>query len=416
MSDSVRDKVQVLAKSTRTAAPKQPQQASPKPAPSSTVSVADLQRQLQEANQRAQQAEQARQQAEQLLQQAELSKKQAEQAKQQAELRAQQSEQAKQQAEQRVADLEKRLASSSSSSSSSSSTVDPAATQTFVLDEVVNQSAVAIGAFKEVKRGEWHRTPVAISVLKKAYPTKAEQEDFQHDTRVLTRLRHPNIVLLIAVTPPGYTPMAVMTELMSGGSLWDYIRTRCRDAVMSISSISAATSTTDSLSLGVFMKESQKTFILRSAILGLNYMHSQKIAHRDVKSPNLLVSDDLTQVKWCDFGLARNRNEKESTMTDAQVGSVKWMAPEVMDPYQKSDGYAADRYAMGIIAWEVLTLEELYPKMNVGHIINFVLHRQKRPPVDGMSGKFRPLCEGLWKQNPAERISLADALKMIEDW
>ena len=44
---------------------------------------------------------------------------------------------------------------------------------------------------------------------------------------------------------------------------------------MSISSISAATSTTDSLSLGVFMKESQKTFILRSAILGLNYMHSQ---------------------------------------------------------------------------------------------------------------------------------------------
>ena len=45
-------------------------------------------------------------------------------------------------------------------------------------------------------------------------PTKAEQEDFQHDTRTLTRLRHPNIVLLIAVTPPGYTPMAVMTELM----------------------------------------------------------------------------------------------------------------------------------------------------------------------------------------------------------
>ena len=46
------------------------------------------------------------------------------------------------------------------------------------------------------------------------YPTKAEQEEFQHDTRTLTRLRHPNIVLLIAVTPPGYTPMAVMTELM----------------------------------------------------------------------------------------------------------------------------------------------------------------------------------------------------------
>ena len=50
----------------------------------------------------------------------------------------------------------------------------------------------------------------------------------------------------------------------------------------------------------------------------------------------------------CDFGLARNRNEVEGTMTGAQVGSMKWMAPEVMDPEQKSDGYAADRYAMGV--------------------------------------------------------------------
>ena len=105
-----------------------------------------------------------------------------------------------------------------------------------------------------------------------------------------------------------------------------------------------------------------------------------------------------------------------------------------------------------IIAWEVITLEELYPQMKVIHIMNGVLNRQMRPPLANMGGKFRPLCEvrlgfcvrlfalsvrsgllfsssccqpdllsfpssqGLWKQNPAERISLADALKLIEDW
>merc|ERR1711943_180458 len=122
----------------------------------------------------------------------------------------------------------------------------------------------------------------------------------------------------------------------------------------------------------------------------MGYMHSQKIAHRDVKSPNLLVSSDLTQVKWCDFGLARNRDEVDGTMTDAQVGSVKWMAPEVMDPEQKSDGYAADRYAMGIIAWEVITLEELLPNMGIAQIVTFVLTRQMRPPLTNMGGKFRP--------------------------
>ena len=109
-------------------------------------------------------------------------------------------------------------------------------------------------------------------------------------------------------------------------------------------------------------------------------------------------------------------------MTGAQVGSMKWMAPEVMDPEQKSDGYAADRYAMGvrlrfwslvglwavpadlcadlssssplqIIAWEVITLEELYPKMGMAHIVTLVLNRQMRPSITNMSSKFRLLCE-----------------------
>ena len=104
-------------------------------------------------------------------------------------------------------------------------------------------------------------------------------------------------------------------------------------------------------------------------------------------------------------------------MTGAQVGSMKWMAPEVMDDEQKSDSYAADRYSMGvrlrcdffssiaagshccclscfqIIAWEVITLDELYPKMGVMNILNGVLHRQMRPPTANMNSKFRLLCE-----------------------
>ena len=46
-----------------------------------------------------------------------------------------------------------------------------------------------------------------------------------------------------------------------------------------------------------------------------------------------------------------------------------------------------------IIAWEVITLEELYPQMKVIHIMNGVLNRQMRPPLANMGGKFRPLCE-----------------------
>merc|ERR1712100_784087 len=116
-----------------------------------------------------QQFEKAKQQADQDAQQAEQRARHEYQRAQQAEEAKHEAEKAKQQAELRVTALEERLAASSSS------TVDTAATQTFVLEDVVNQTLVASGAFKEVKRGDWHRTSVAISVLKKAHPTKAEQ-------------------------------------------------------------------------------------------------------------------------------------------------------------------------------------------------------------------------------------------------
>ena len=95
------------------------------------------------------------------------------------------------------------------------------------------------------------------------------------------------------------------------------------------------------------------------------------------------------------------------------------MAPELLDHEQKSDGYAADRYALGvrhrerafcpcvslsaiacaffprsqIIVWEVITLEELYPNIGAFQIVNAVLNRQLRPPVSDMSTKFRVVCE-----------------------
>ena len=97
------------------------------------------------------------------------------------------------------------------------------------------------------------------------------------------------------------------------------------------------------------------------------------------------------------------------------------MAPELIDHTQKSDGYAADRYALGvrqrertaspfffcwlpttiapfslpfqIIVWEVITLEELYPKFGPFQIANAVLNQQLRPPLGDMSTKFRVVCE-----------------------
>ena len=119
--------------------------------------------------------------------------------------------------------------------------------------------------------------------------------------------------------------------------------------------------------------------VLEGTCRGLVYLHrhSPPIIHRDLKSANLLL-DETFNVKICDFGLARLRDyntgmlpyfvysESCAVLTStiyrylttpsvltANVGTIHWMAPEVLtgNLYNES----ADIYSMGIVIWEMFT-------------------------------------------------------------
>ena len=83
-------------------------------------------------------------------------------------------------------------------------------------------------------------------------------------------------------------------------------------------------------------------------IVGLEYIHSQKIIHRDIKPENLVL-DDNGYVRITDFGIAksyRNNNAKETS------GTPGYMAPEVMKGQNHS--YTVDFFALGIIGYEFM--------------------------------------------------------------
>lgn len=60
---------------------------------------------------------------------------------------------------------------------------------------------------------------------------------------------------------------------------------------------------------------------------GLGFLHSKGIAHRDVKSLNVLVTDDYS-CKFADFGTAKLINDQQILHT-TNAGTPLWMAPEV---------------------------------------------------------------------------------------
>ncbi|KAJ7479825.1 kinase-like domain-containing protein, partial [Mycena latifolia] len=95
---------------------------------------------------------------------------------------------------------------------------------------------------------------------------------------------------------------------------------------------------------------------------GLEYLHSMKIVHGDLHGTNILISDDCS-ARLSDFGLSTVISEAESTLvrcSSSHAGSVRWFAPELLDP--KSNGcerfvrtMATDVYAFGCVCLELHT-------------------------------------------------------------
>ena len=61
----------------------------------------------------------------------------------------------------------------------------------------------------------------------------------------------------------------------------------------------------------------------------MSYLHGKNVLHCDLKSSNVLI-DENWNVKLCDFGLSRLRDNKKNKKDNIRVGTPHWMAPEIL--------------------------------------------------------------------------------------
>lgn len=212
------------------------------------------------------------------------------------------------------------------------------------MGDIINQ-----GGFSVVHKGFWHGTKVAI---KKLFDPNISQEllaEFDNEVQKLEQIRHPNILMLLAVhrKPPA---LSIITELVEGGSMFQLLHFPLQ--------FNAASGT-------IAAGDLQQTLnILQTAGSAIAFLHARGIAHRDIKSQNVLLSPAL-DVKLCDFGLARMKSE---LMTGAMqfAGTPNYMAPEIFRNARYTEN--VDVFAFGTLLWEAAAKDIPWANMDPSDI------------------------------------------------
>ncbi|KAG2712537.1 hypothetical protein I3843_04G122700 [Carya illinoinensis] len=253
--------------------------------------------------------------------------------------------------------------------------------------ELTVGTRVGIGFFGEVFRGIWNGTEVAVKVFLEQDLTAENMEDFCNEISILSRLRHPNVILFLGacMRPPG---LSMVTEYMERGSLYYLIQL--------------------SSSQNKMLSWRRRLKMLRDICRGLMCIHRMKIVHRDLKSANCLVNKHWT-VKICDFGLSRIMTE--SPMRDpASAGTPEWMAPELIrnEPFTEK----CDIFSLGVVMWELCTLSRPWDGVPPERVVYAVANEGSRLGIP--QGPLGQLISDCWAE-PHERPSCEEILSRLLD-
>ncbi|CAL5406653.1 unnamed protein product [Camellia sinensis] len=252
--------------------------------------------------------------------------------------------------------------------------------------ELTVGTRVGIGFFGEVFRGIWNGTDVAIKVFLEQDLTAENMKDFCNEISILSRLRHPNVILFLgACTKPPH--LSMVTEYMEMGSLYYLIHLSGQKKKLSWR---------------------RRLKMLRDICRGLMCIHRMKIVHRDVKSANCLVNKHST-VKICDFGLSRIMTDTPMRDTSS-AGTPEWMAPELIrnEPFTEK----CDIFSLGVIMWELCTLSRPWEGVPPERVVYAVANEGSRLEIpEGPLGRLIADC---WAE-PQERPSCEEILTRLLD-
>eukprot|EP01103_Thecamoeba_quadrilineata_P021458 TRINITY_DN986_c0_g5_i1.p1 TRINITY_DN986_c0_g5~~TRINITY_DN986_c0_g5_i1.p1 ORF type:complete len:679 (+),score=120.09 TRINITY_DN986_c0_g5_i1:186-2039(+) len=195
------------------------------------------------------------------------------------------------------------------------------------------------GAYGSVYRCSIGPVICAAKVYQKGSISPQVESNLLRESKILTNLHHPNIVRCVGYENSD-AQFLIFFEYCSQGTLWDLMyRHRIQSLPFTLHEI---------------------CHYALNVASGLEYLHFRNVFHRDIKSANILIDGDpnnepLCVVKLTDFGLSTHQ-----LANSAAVGTLEYMAPEIIKGQSSFDWAKADVWSFGMLLVELVILDAPY--------------------------------------------------------
>lgn len=234
---------------------------------------------------------------------------------------------------------------------------------------------------------------VAIKFLAASQIGKGEAgQRFLREARSVARLSHPNVMTLYDADREGEWHYLVL-EYIPGTDLHRLMAER-----------------------GGPLPAAEAVQVIAGVLNALAYAHGLGLIHRDIKPENIMITPDGA-VKVTDFGLALAADDIRLTDTQGVVGTVLYMAPEVLAGGQADP--RSDLYGAGAVLYEMLTGQPPFMGDNQAQIITQILNAPVHSPRlsnPAILPDLEHLILRLLDKDPAARYSTAeDCLAALPD-
>ncbi|XP_058109479.1 wall-associated receptor kinase-like 20 [Magnolia sinica] len=209
------------------------------------------------------------------------------------------------------------------------------------------------GGYGEVFKGVLEDGTIVAVKCAKLGNTKSTDQVL-NEVRILSQVNHRGLVRLLGCCVELEQPLMVY-EYISNGTLSDHLHAR----------------------RGSPLSWRHRLVIARQTAEGLAYLHSSAVPpiyHRDVKSSNILLDDQLN-AKVADFGLSRLAETDLSHISTCAQGTLGYLDPEYYRNYQLTD--KSDVYSFGVVLLELLTSQKAIDFSRGENDVNLTIYVQQ---------------------------------------